>query len=156
MLPLDYVRLRLSRVWLIGCGALFAILTVQSLAGKYDAREQLVWSWALPTLVPVLSLVLTVLGSDALKPQGSNLLVRTSYYRVALWMSCFYLLLVAAPIFVEPLTSRDNIALFSVSNLWLAPLQGIVIAALTVVFFKPLSDESKTGALPAGGKQGKR
>jgi hypothetical protein len=91
---------RLLAVWsgwsILGLGV---VLVQTSPGGAYEANGGAVWDWFLPTVIPTLSLMLgTVLAdaresSDAAEPAAT---VDALAYRVALWASVLYLVLVLA------------------------------------------------------------
>ena len=84
--------------------------------------------------MPTLGMMVAGLTVTALDPVRSESVVRTSYYRLALWLSVFYLLLVSLTILIQPYTSSDPVTLMHISNLWLGPSQGLVGSALGVRF----------------------
>ena len=133
-LPLDSVRVTLASVWLVGTGIIVIIVVVQSLLGHFGDRAQEAWGWLLPTILPSLGMILTVLGYTALDPTMSTSVVRASFYRIALGISIVYLCLISLTILIEPFTSRKPTELMSLSNLWLGPIQGLVASALGVLF----------------------
>jgi hypothetical protein len=135
MVPLSVARNRLAILWLGAAAAFFLLLIVQSVMGHFENRSQEVWSWALPTVMPTLTLVLTVLGADALKSEESDQVVKKSFLRLASLVSGFYLLLVISTLLIEPFTSIRVLDLLKLSNLWLGPLQGLVTSALGLLFF---------------------
>jgi hypothetical protein len=55
----------------------------RSVLGHFENRSQEVWSWALPTIMPTLSLIVTVLGADALKSKDADVTVRKSFLVLA-------------------------------------------------------------------------
>src|ERR1044071_2038560 len=65
VIPLEKVRWRLARLWLLMGGFFVVLLIAQSLMGKYHDKVQNVWSWALPSIMPTFSLIITVLGANA-------------------------------------------------------------------------------------------
>jgi hypothetical protein len=147
-LSLDAVRARLSAVWLVGTGIVFVLLVVQSLLGRYEDKTQEAWGWLLPTIMPTLGLIVTVLGYTALDPIFSQAVVRRSFFRVAIWLSVMYLLLILLTIGVQPFVARDAnaaVELMRTSQLWLGPFQGLVASALGVLFV------SKKDAPPGNG-----
>ena len=135
MLSLDRVRALLATLWL-GLGSLiFIIVVVQSLLGKFGANAQNAWGWLLPTLMPTLTMIITVLGYTALNATFSNSVVRRSFFWVAFFLSAMYLVLILIPILIQPFVpSSDPIELMRTSNLWLGPFQGLVASALGVLF----------------------
>jgi hypothetical protein len=137
MTPLDKVRVQLARVWFAGGGGIFLILVVQSLLNVYGDLTQEAWGWFLPTLMPSLGMIITVLTYTALDPLLTGSVVRKSFVSVALWLSILYLLTVSLTILIQPFASKtpaEAVGLMRKSNLWLGPLQGLVASALGVLF----------------------
>jgi len=141
-IQLSAARNRLALVWLFTAGAIFLLLIVQTFLGHFEDKSQDVWSWVLPTLMPTLTLMVTVVGADALRAEATDMVVRKGFFRLALVMSVFYLLLVLATLLVEPLTSIRLLDLLKISNLWLGPLQGLVTSALGLLFFSKRAAEA--------------
>jgi hypothetical protein len=148
LLPLDTVRNRLSTVWFAGAAAILGLMVLQSLLGKYGDKTQDAWSWALPTLMPILGMIVSVLGYSALDSQLSRYQVRKSFFRLALWLSLLYEALVLLTLLIQPVVGADPIALMHTSNLWLGPFQGVVASALGVLFVstKPKENQEKLAA----------
>ena len=137
LIPLDAVRARLAVVWLTGTGAIFVLLVLQSLLGRYDDKTQEAWGWLLPTVMPSLGLIVTVLGYSALDPLLTQTVVRRTFVRVAIALSITYLLLILLTILIQPLVAPDAtkaLELMRTSNLWLGPFQGLVASSLGVLF----------------------
>lgn len=137
MTPLDDVRARLARVWLCGAGGIFLVLVVQSLLHVYGDLTQEAWGWFLPTILPSLGMIVTVLTYTALDPQLTGSVVRKNFVAIALWLSVLYLVTVSLTILIQPFASRnpeEAVGLMRTSNLWLGPMQGIVASALGVLF----------------------
>lgn len=132
---LDKVRSGLAWIWLTGSGSIFLILAVQSLLGKYQEDVQEVWGWALPTILPTLGMIITVLGYTALNPNQSRVEVRKDFYRVSKVLSVVYIGLVLLTIFLQPFAPYEPVRLMRMANLWLGPCQGLVASALGVLFF---------------------
>jgi len=143
MLSLDRVRSRLAALWL-GLGiTIFLIVVVQSLLGKFGDDTQNAWGWLLPTVMPTLGMIVTVLGYTALDQNFSNSVVRRSFFWVAFFLSGMYLVLVLITILIQPFVPGVNpIELMHRSNLWLGPFQGLVASALGVLF---VSKQKKVG-----------
>jgi cytochrome bd-type quinol oxidase subunit 2 len=133
-LPLDTARSHLTAIWLIGGGLMFAILVLQSILGKYGGQMQQAWSWFIPTIMPTLSLMLGVIGASALGQKDPRN-VRRDFYNIARWLSIAYLTVLALTILLEPFSPmKDPTELFTVSNYWLTPLQGLVVGVIGVLF----------------------
>jgi len=154
LLPLDSVRWRLAVVWFPVCGVIFLLLIGQSIGGVDGNELQRVWGWALPNFLPTLALMVSVFAADALKPSSETVVfVRKNFYVLAISLSVFYLSTFILSILVQPLLQWFNttteggvtvrIELLETSNIWLAPLQGLVIAALGVLFFLKEGEKKK-------------
>jgi hypothetical protein len=134
---LDEVRMKLARIWLIGSGVIFFIIVFQSLRHAYGGLTQEAWGWFLPTILPSLGLIITVLTYTAFDPMTSALVVRLTFVQIAGWLSVSYLFTVLLTILMQPFAGpkpEDAIALMRTSNLWLGPLQGLTASALGVLF----------------------
>ena len=145
LMILDAVRNRLSGVWFTGAAMILGLMVVQSLLGKYGDRTQDAWGWALPTLMPIVGMIVSVLGYSALDARVSRFQVRKSFFHIALWLSVIYLGLVLLTLLIQPVVGTDPIALMHTSNLWLGPFQGLVASALGVLFVstKPKEKQEK-------------
>jgi hypothetical protein len=150
LVPLEHARWSLARLWFIASAIIFLLLVAQSVGGTYEGNLQTAWGWALPNFVPTLALMVSVFAADALRPYSDAppSQVREPFYKLSLGLSVFYLFALLATILSEPifLYARQGekvtaIDLLQVSNLWLGPLQGVVVAALGVLFF--LKDEER-------------
>ena len=137
LVPLDSVRSRLAVTWLIGAGAAVAIVVFQSLLGRFGDSTEAAWGWLLPTIMPTLSMIITVLGYTALNPVSSRAVVRGDFFVLTSVLSVVYLALVMTTVLIGPFAATDGpgmVALMHTSSLWLGPLQGLVASALGVLF----------------------
>jgi hypothetical protein len=141
LVPLDNVRNRLAWIWIIGFGLIVTIMVIQSLLNVYKSPDgdltQEAWSWLLPTLLPSVGLIITVLTYTALDPLMTGSVVRRSFVPIAIGVSIFYLLLVLLTILAQPFAShtpKEAVAAMHTSNLWLGPIQGLVASAIGVLF----------------------
>jgi len=134
-IPLDRVRVQLSRIWFIGSGLIFMILVSQTVMGqKYKLDEvQKVWSWFVPTTFPTLSLMVGVLGAGATDKKEVRF-VKRGFKSLTLWLSLMYLVVLAATILLEPLSQLATTKLFEISNYYLTPIQGLVVTAIGFIF----------------------
>lgn len=140
-IPLDRVRWQLAKLWLGLATPIFVILIGQSVFGKYHEKVQAVWSWALPTLMPTLALIITVLGANAIGAvEDKKRRVKRSFYLVAFGLSAIYLLLILITLLIEPFTPFEALDLLNLSSLWLGPFQGLVASALAILFFTRRAD----------------
>jgi hypothetical protein len=137
LVSLDDVRVRLAWIWLIGAGSILILLVVQSLLHVYGDLTQEAWGWFLPTMMPTLGMIITVLTYTALDPISSDSVVRGAFVQIAVSLSVIYLILVLLTIVIQPFAARsaaDRVGLMRISNLWLGPVQGLVASALGVLF----------------------
>jgi hypothetical protein len=132
-MALEEARNRLAAVWFVGAGLMILLLVVQSILGKHEQLQE-VWSWFVPNVVPSLSLMLGVIAADALASSDDLRLVKVPFFRLANGVSCFYIGLLALTILLEPWSARPGIELFTLSNYWLSPTQGLAVAAVGAVF----------------------
>lgn len=145
-LPLDSVRTGLAWVWLAGAGLVASVMALQSLLGRYGTLTQDAWGWILPTIMPTLLMIITVLSYTALDPVSSSSLVRKTFFRIAMVLSIAYLVQIAMVVLIAPFAAKDAkemVGLMHTSNLWLGPFQGLVAAALGVLF---VTKQTKHGA----------
>lgn len=160
--PLAIARWRLALIWFPCCGLLFLLLVAQSLAGAFGDLAQKAWGWALPNFLPTLALMVGVFAADALRPAGEGgSHVRRGFLILALGLSLFYLAvllmsLVAPAFAAEAPTPQRRLAVMELSNVWLGPLQSLVVAALSVLFFmkEPHPARPEAGPAPAPGALG--
>ena len=157
LLPLWLVRERFSRMWFIGAGFPFLILVIQSILGHWGADVQKAFSWFIPSVLPTLGLIIGVIGAAALKPPD-NRVVQKSFAALIWWISFVYLVVLSLTLLLEPFSPTQGVELLSLSNYWLAPIQGLVVAGLGYLFtsdvshpsgFKPEKPEPKLDHPPA-------
>ena|SRR5215475_14860370 len=135
-IQLDEVRWKLAKLWLI-MSTVFALLLIgQSVMNKYAGKVTDVWSWALPTIIPTLSLILTVLGATSNQNNKDDQTgIKKPFYRAVYWISVFYLSLILGTVLAEPFTPYAPLELLKLSNLWLGPIQGLVASSMAALFF---------------------
>lgn len=135
-LPMTRCKRRLATIWFVLAGLIFLLLVVQTVMGYYGRGATDAWGWFLPNVMPTLSLIVGVLVLDQM---GRGVKTRTAdafLYRLALGLSCAYLLLILLSILVQPFAPLPPLELMQQSNLWLGPLQGLVAGALGAFFIK--------------------
>jgi hypothetical protein len=126
---------RLAVVWFIGGGTLFLLLLAQTMFGRYGDKVKEAWAWLLPTILPTLSLITS--GIVISGPMGKSLETKTVdrfAFRLSLMLSIFYLVTVSLTFLLSPFSPVPPLELMKLSNLWLAPFQGLVSAALAAFF----------------------
>lgn len=140
MIELEKARWRLAVIWFPGAAFLFIVLVLQSFGGTYGDDLQRAWGWALPNFLPTIALMVSVFAAEALRPTG-GIFVRRNFCTLSIWLSGFYLAMLLLSILSPPLVNYfgtrpvDKIRVLENSNLWLGPLQGLVVVALGVLFF---------------------
>lgn len=157
LVSLESVRWKLALIWFPLCGLTFLLLIGQSMGGVYGKELQRVWGWALPNFLPTLALMVSVFAADALRAQSEvSIVVRRNFFVLSASLSVFYLLILIASILIQPALQTFNangeggvaarIELLETSNIWLGPLQGLVIASIGVLFFLKEDDKASTPA----------
>lgn len=145
LLRVDTARWRLAVIWFPACGLLFLILIAQTIFGAYGDQVQRAWSWALPNFLPTLALMGSVFAADALKPMNEMTTnVRKNFCNLAIGLSVFYILLIFISLLAQPIAGaiinptdliEGRLEFLEMSNIWLAPLQALVVGSLGILFF---------------------
>ena len=125
---------RLARIWFVGAGLVFALMLLQTLLGHYEAAVVKAWGWALPTLMPTLSLIVGVLVADAGGSVAKNRRIDRFVFSLTASLSIAYLCSVLLTMLLQPLSPKSPTDALHLSNLWLGPFQGLVAAALAAFF----------------------
>ncbi len=134
-IPTRVARRRLALLWFAGAAVVFLLVVGQSIGGKYGSAVADAWSWFLPTVLPSLSIMVSVLVLDVRRSSRDRNVDRF-VFRLTSWLSVSYLVLVLSTLLLQPIAGVEPIELMRRSNLWLGPLQGIVTAALGAFFVK--------------------
>jgi hypothetical protein len=141
-------RWGLAKIWFVWGFLIFGIMIVQSILGKYGSQDtsqvQEAWSWFIPTIVPTLSLMIGVIGAAALLSDEDIRTVKKTFYVTALWISVAYLLTLSITILLQPFAPMDPIPLYTLSNYWLSPMQGIVGGAIGLLFTSQQREQPAT------------
>lgn len=132
--PLDKARNSLTVVWFVGAGLSFCLLAAQSILGKFGDSLQEVWGWYTPTVFPTSALMLGVIGATALQPGYDKRVVKGFFFQLSRALAVFYLFLLLLVMLLEPFSPMQGMALFTVSNYFLSPIQSVVVAAIAVLF----------------------
>lgn len=137
-LALRSARLQLAQIWFPSAGALFLILVIQSFMLVHGDEVQQVFSWALPNFLPTVSLMVSVFAQDALagdEQEVDKVFVRSSFLIIAKWLSLFYVVLLFITVFAASVTGERPLNTLEMSNIFLGPIQGLLVGALGVLFF---------------------
>lgn len=124
---------KLAALWLVGSAIPLLTILIQSLTGFWQGKDQEAWGWVLPALLPTLTLIVRSIVVTENKPEGEKREVPRLTYRIAFWISTFYLLAVllalgsvaGKPQPLEPLHR---------SSWLLGAVQGLVGTSLGVFF----------------------
>jgi hypothetical protein len=130
---LDRARAMIAKIWFGGSGLCFALVMFQSITGRFAGIAQEIWAWFTPTVVPTLGLIIGVLASTALE-DDSGRTVKRFFYHAAVGLSLVYLIILLLTMLLEPIAGTHNMDYYHFSNFWLAPVQGLVVAALGALF----------------------
>ena len=138
-IPIANTKKKLTIIWFTGSGILFALLLLQTIFGKYGTEISEIkdpWSLILPTFMPSLSLIIGTLVVDATASKDSEetATVDRFFFRLSVFLSIAYLSTVILTILLSPFSKLSLLELMKLSNLWLAPFQGLVTAALGAFF----------------------
>ncbi len=136
-LTMQVCKRRLAIVWFSGSAVLFFLflfMTVMAPAKFGSASEA--WGWLLPTFMPTLSLITGVFVMDIRGATNRGKKVDSFLYHLAMILSIVYLLVVLLSIILHPYSELMAINFLNESNLWIAPLQGLVGGFLGAFFVK--------------------
>jgi hypothetical protein len=149
MLPLTRVRVRLTTIWLLLSAFIFTLVIIQSVFHKYDSgadgdHTADMWKWLLPNLLPTLTtMIAAVAASWSVRRDTAH--VRRDFYRLTVWLSLFYLLLLLGLILCQPIVNPHDVTgqikSLQNSNLGTGPIQGLVASSLGVLFASGKRDD---------------
>ncbi|WP_446010736.1 hypothetical protein [Candidatus Electrothrix sp.] len=136
-IPIANTKKQLTIIWFSGSGFLFALLLLQTIFGKYGTEAKDAWGLLLPTFMPTLSLIIGTLVVEAKASDNSEETVTVDrfFFQLSRFLSVAYLSTVILTILLSPFSKLSLLELIKLSNLWLAPFQGLVTAALGAFFF---------------------
>ena len=125
-------RRRLTVLWFGLSGLLFAFMMLYTIRGlPFGPRTAEVWGWLMPNIMPVLTLIVSVLvlesrGKGVELPPASPLL-----FTLAMVLSVAYLLTLLVLVVVPAnFTDQPALELLRSTGIWLGPFQGLVSGAL--------------------------
>lgn len=125
---------RIVLIWLTMPIPLVALLTAQTLGGKYGDDSGQAWSWLLAQLAPILALVMASAFSSPSRAWREKAANRFRW-RCAVLTSSLYGTTILAFLLMEPLLRASPYDVFSASAWLLTLLQGSVVACLGAVIF---------------------
>jgi len=139
-LPVNICKRKLASVWFLGAAILFLLVFLQTIFGKYGAKDADVWAWALQTIMPTLTLIVSVLLIDSHQNPAKSKKVDSFYFRTSLYFSYAYFFIVLLTILLQPIALSYGqitpLELIKKSGLWLGPLQGLTAGAVGIFFVK--------------------
>lgn len=134
-ISMQTAKTRLAILWFSWYGILFMVILIQTIGGVHKNIESKVWGWFLPTVMPTLSLMISVFIADASKENKQADKVKRQYFRLTFFLSLFYLFIVTVT-FVGQVYWVDLVSYFEKSNMFLGPLQGLTAGMLLFFFQK--------------------
>jgi hypothetical protein len=135
-IPIANTKKRLAIIWFSGSGVLSTLLLLQTIFGKFGTEAKDAWGLMLPTFMPTLALIIGTLVADATASDNpeETVTVDRFFFRLSCFLSIAYLLTVILTILLSPFSQLSLLELIKLSNLWLAPFQGLVSASLGAFF----------------------
>jgi len=129
LVAMTTARQRLAVVWFSGAGLTFIALLMLATFGN-DGRGRVLWDWFLPAVTPNLSLIVGVMFNDLKRKVAKSESVDSFMYRLALWLSLVYLLLLFITPLLSPFTAAPLEADLQNSKLPLSLVQALATTAL--------------------------
>jgi hypothetical protein len=108
-------------------------MTLRTLSGNFEGKEQEVWSWFVPTFVPTLTLMVGAYAATVRKAPSENVTVDPLFYRVSIGSSAFYLLILTAIVALQGFLG-PVLLVFQRGSFALGVLQAVTSACLGVFF----------------------
>lgn len=144
-----HAKQRLGIIWLTGAGVLFALVFAQTLLGKYGDHAEDAWAWLMPAIMPTASLIVGVLVSDLAGAARKPVYVSRFVFKLSAGLSVLYLSALLVTLLAMPLSELKPMELLTTANLGLAPLQGLVTAALGAFFVSKQKQSASDEPQPA-------
>lgn len=106
---LETARLQMAQLWTHGSVVVVLLMVIRTIMRPQIAEE--LWSWALPTVMPTMGLIFSVIAATAIVAGGSTeapLFVRRGFLKLSKAVSTFYLAVLALWVMVgAPLVSKE-------------------------------------------------
>lgn len=141
---LAHKQYRLLRSWTILSAIIVLIIFLQTMLGRFAGEPLPAWVWVMLSLLPATLVIYTgiYLGKNGTK------VVHQSTFQWIYFTAILYLLLVLGTLLALPFAIINNDftlpGYFQTSYAWLLPFQGVLILALSLLFFRkegmPLED----------------
>lgn len=138
-------RQRLAIIWFSGAGIVFIYVLILSILIGDSGSITSLFSWFLPTVMPTLSLIVSVLVTGSHQQGEPIKYVDPFLFNLAKILSIVYLSCVSFTLLAKPFYAGSLAELMSISHLWLGPIQGLVAGVLGAFFTRKERKESKEG-----------
>lgn len=135
VISFSQAKKKMAVVWLLFSAAIFTLFIILTIT-KFGEESQVAWNWLLPSILPTLSLIIGILVTDAKTNTPEEHKVNKFYYYLALGFSIFYLSLLFCLILFHGKFPIGIDEMFRRSNLFLAPIQGLVSAVIGIFYYK--------------------
>jgi hypothetical protein len=130
-------RKTLAIVWFGGAGLSFVALYLITTFGE-STRVSTLWDWYLPAVTPNLSLIVGVMFNDIKYKSVKIEQVDVFIYRVALWLSIVYLLMLLATPLLSPFSEASLDIYLQNSRFALSLIQALATTALGAFYVRQM------------------
>lgn len=149
-MTLRIAQQKLLWIWMVAGGGIILLMTIQGLTGKYEQRWDEAGKWLMSTIFPNLGVIVGAIAYST-QHQAEDRTIDAMAYRMAWGISCFYLLIVALVLLIEPLLPETGpLEIMARANVILGPLQGLVGTALGMFFVSRQQDRNPALAVRQG------
>ena len=129
LVSMTAARKKLAIVWFSGAGLTFIALLMLTTLGN-NGHGTVLWDWFLPAVTPNLSLIVGVMFNDLRRKAARSESLDSFMYRLALWLSLAYLLLLFVTPLLSPFTDAPLDTDLQNSKLPLSLVQALATTAL--------------------------
>jgi len=128
---------KIAVLWFIFVGCIFVLMFIQTMTGKYEDKDTEAWGWLFPSVIPTLSLILSVFLFDIQSEDSKVFNIDRFYFRLVFFLSIFYLSVILLILLIQPLLNdQPLISLMKNSSIYLGPFQGVISGAMGLFFIK--------------------
>jgi hypothetical protein len=124
-------QMKLAILWLVGSALPLFSMLILTLRDYWGGKEQEAWGWLLPAVIPILTLIVGSVAATG--DQNVSRDVPKLTYRVALWLSFFYLFAVIFTLGMTPYDA-DHLKPLHKSSWMLGAIQGLIGTSMGVFF----------------------
>jgi hypothetical protein len=137
MLDIIKCKRKIAIIWGFFSLILYTIIFIQTLSGKHDGYTNEIWGWLLQSTLPTLTLTIGMITFDTYNPSSNeNISINKFTFYIASTLSIVYLSLILTIILYQPISGKPLWQLGSSSNIYLAPIQGLVSGVVGLFFSK--------------------